>query len=57
MPSSSAPAITLNQLRAFLAAARLGTFSAAAAELRTTQPSVSELIKRMEDHYRVPPFT
>lgn len=57
MPPSPAPAITLNQLRAFLAAARLGTFSAAAAELRTTQPSVSELIKRMEDHYRVPLFT
>ncbi|MGW6008323.1 LysR family transcriptional regulator [Streptomyces sp. NPDC055210] len=57
MPPSSAPAITLNQLRAFLAATRLGTFSAAAAELRTTQPSVSELIKRMEDHYRVPLFT
>ncbi|WP_030992986.1 LysR family transcriptional regulator, partial [Streptomyces sp. NRRL WC-3744] len=57
MPPSSAPAITLNQLRAFLASARLGSFSAAATELRTTQPSVSELIKRMEDHYRVPLFT
>ncbi|KMS87646.1 LysR family transcriptional regulator, partial [Streptomyces regensis] len=49
--------MTLNQLRAFLASARLGSFSAAATELRTTQPSVSELIKRMEDHYRVPLFT
>ncbi len=49
--------LPLNQLRAFLAAARLGTFSAAATELRTTQPSVSELIKRMEEHYRVPLFT
>ncbi|MGW4551928.1 LysR family transcriptional regulator [Streptomyces violaceorubidus] len=53
----SPPAMTLNQLRAFLAAARLGTFSAAATELRTTQPSVSELVKRMEDHYGVPLFT
>lgn len=57
MAAFPVPAMTLNQLRAFLAAARLGTFSAAAAELRTTQPSVSELIKRMEDHYRVPLFT
>lgn len=57
MPLSSTPAITLNQLRAFLTAARLGTFSAAAAELQTSQPSVSELVKRMEDHYRVPLFT
>lgn len=57
MTASPVPGMTLNQLRAFLAAARLGTFSAAAAELRTTQPSVSELIKRMEDHYRAPLFT
>jgi DNA-binding transcriptional LysR family regulator len=57
MSPSPSPAITLNQLRAFLASARLGTFSAAATELRTTQPSVSELIRRMEDHYRVPLFT
>ncbi|MFJ3763057.1 LysR family transcriptional regulator [Streptomyces sp. NPDC090080] len=57
MSSSPLTAITLNQLRAFLTAARLGTFSAAATELRTTQPSVSELIKRMEDHYRIPLFT
>lgn len=57
MAPAIVPAMTLNQLRAFLAAARLGTFSAAAAELRTTQPSVSELVKRMEEHYRVPLFT
>ncbi|WP_307135297.1 LysR family transcriptional regulator [Streptomyces aurantiacus] len=56
-PYQPPPATTLNQLRAFLAAARLGTFSAAAVELRTTQPSVSELVKRMEEHYRVPLFT
>lgn len=45
--------MTLNQLRAFLRVAALGTFSAAAAELRMTQPSVSELIKRMEEVYGV----
>ena len=48
--------MTLNQLRAFLVVATLGTFSAAAAELQMTQPSVSELIKRMEEHYGVKLF-
>ncbi|MDQ2847233.1 MAG: LysR family transcriptional regulator [Actinomycetota bacterium] len=41
--------MTLNQLRAFLAAARTGSFTAAAAELTVAQASVSELIRRMED--------
>ncbi|MCU1424469.1 MAG: LysR family transcriptional regulator [Microbacteriaceae bacterium] len=43
--------MTLNQLRAFLMVATLGTFSAAAVELQMTQPSISELIKRMEETY------
>jgi DNA-binding transcriptional LysR family regulator len=45
--------MTLNQLRVFLRVAALGTFSAAAAELKMTQPSVSELIKRMEQAYGI----
>ncbi|MDR6972786.1 LysR family transcriptional regulator [Leifsonia shinshuensis] len=49
--------MTLNQLRAFLRVAALGTFSAAAAELQMTQPSISELIKRMEEAYGVRLFT
>src|SRR4051794_2417417 len=49
--------MTLNQLRAFLRVAALGTFSAAAADLAMTQPSVSELIKRIEESYGVRLFT
>lgn len=40
--------MTLNQLRAFLAAYSLRSFSAAAKELGITQASVSELISRLE---------
>jgi DNA-binding transcriptional LysR family regulator len=43
--------MTLNQLRAFLAVARTGSFTAAAAELQVAQASVSELIRRMEEEY------
>lgn len=43
--------MTLNQLRAFLAVARAGSFTAAAAELQMTQASVSELIRRLEEEY------
>lgn len=49
--------MTLNQMRAFLMVASLGTFSAAATELQMTQPSISELIKRIEEHYGVKLFT
>ncbi|MDR7233612.1 LysR substrate-binding domain-containing protein [Agrococcus sp. BE272] len=38
----------LSQLRCFLAAAELGTFTAAAEELGLTQPSVSESVRRLE---------
>lgn len=48
--------MTLNQLRAFLMVTTLGTFSAAAHELQMTQPSISELVKRMEEHYGVKLF-
>lgn len=45
--------MTLTQLRAFLVITALGSFSAAAVELGMAQPSVSELIKRMERTYGV----
>ena len=48
--------MTLNQLRAFLAAARTGSFTAAAAELSVAQASVSELIRRLEDELGVSLF-
>jgi len=40
--------VTITQLRAFLAAYTFGTFTAAAANLETSQASVSELISRLE---------
>lgn len=43
--------MTLNQLRVFLTVARLESFSAAATALGMSQPSVSELIRRLEDVY------
>jgi DNA-binding transcriptional LysR family regulator len=48
--------MTLNQLRAFLAVHRLGYFSAAAVELGMTQPSISELVRRLEEEYRLKLF-
>lgn len=48
--------MTLHQLRAFLAAARTGSFTAAAAELTVAQASVSELIRRMEEELGTPLF-
>lgn len=41
--------MTLNQLRAFVEAERLGSFTAAAEALRMAQASVSELVRRLED--------
>ena len=43
--------LSLAQLRAFSAAARTGTFSAAATELGMSQASVSELVRRLEETY------
>jgi len=48
--------MTLNQLRAFLAASRTGSFTAAAVELTVAQASVSELIRRLEDELGLPLF-
>lgn len=54
--SCSLAAVTLNQLRAFLETARNGSFTAAAASLRLSQASVSELIRRLEDEHGVQLF-
>ena len=43
--------LTLTQLRIFLFAARLGSFTAAAAALEMSQPTVSEAIRRIELSY------
>src|SRR5690606_4252529 len=48
--------MTLTQLRAFLAAALLGSFTAAADELGTTQPTISELVRKLEAHHGLPLF-
>ncbi len=48
--------MTLNQLRAFLCAARTGSFTAAAEELAIAQASVSELIRRLEIELGLPLF-
>ncbi|MFG1926072.1 LysR family transcriptional regulator [Cryptosporangium sp. NPDC048952] len=49
--------MTLNQLRAFLAAVRTGSFTAAASTLQMSQASVSELIRRLEEEHGMPLFT
>ena len=49
--------VTLNQLRAFLIAARTGSFTAAAQHMKMSQASVSELVRRLEEEYRLPLFT
>lgn len=48
--------VTLQQLEFFRAVARNLSFSAAAKQLYTSQPYVSNQIRRLEDHYRVPLF-
>lgn len=49
--------MTLAQLRAFLAAYDLGSFTAAARQLETSQASISELIARLEDEVGLSLFT
>jgi LysR family cyn operon transcriptional activator len=48
--------LTLQQLTYFLAAARRGSFSAAAEHLHMAQPSLSEQIRRLEAELGVPLF-
>ena len=48
--------MTLTQLRAFLAAAESGSFTAAARRLNTTQPTISELVRKLEEEHGLPLF-
>src|SRR3989441_10652441 len=48
--------VTLSQLRTFERIVRLGTFHAAARELRLTQPSVSQRIRELETVLKTPLF-
>lgn len=48
--------MTLGQLRAFLLAATAGSFTAAARELGITQPTISELVRKLEDEVGLPLF-
>lgn len=47
---------SLQQLQFFRAVARNLSFSQAAAELYTSQPYVSNQIRKLEDHFGVPLF-
>jgi DNA-binding transcriptional LysR family regulator len=49
--------VTLTQLKAFLTALELGSFTAAAVELQTTQASISELVARLERELGLKLFT
>lgn len=49
-------AVTLQQFEFFRAVARNLSFSSAARDLYTSQPYVSNQIRRLEDHYGVPLF-
>ena len=49
--------MTLLQLSYFLASARCGSFSAAAEELRLTQPAVSDQVRRLEGELGMALFT
>jgi DNA-binding transcriptional LysR family regulator len=49
--------MNLQQLHYFVTTARLGSFSAAADELRLTQPGVSDQVRRLERELGMPLFT
>lgn len=46
--------MTLTQLRAFVRSVELGSFTAAAAELGVSQPTVSALVRKLEEHHGLP---
>ncbi|MDD6460908.1 MAG: LysR family transcriptional regulator [Bifidobacteriaceae bacterium] len=48
--------MTLTQIQAFYFAATEGSFTAAAKQLAMTQPTVSELVRRIEDEYGIALF-
>src|SRR5687767_1842376 len=49
--------MNLLQLQYFVTTARLGSFTAAAEELRLSQPGVSEQVRRLETSLGMPLFT
>ena len=49
-------AVTLQQLEIFRAVAQNLSFSVAARQVYTSQPHVSNQIRKLEEHYRVPLF-
>jgi DNA-binding transcriptional LysR family regulator len=49
LAQSKAELLSLQQLRCFCAAVELGSFTAAAAALRVTQPAVAEQIRKLEN--------
>ncbi|MEE8724793.1 MAG: LysR family transcriptional regulator, partial [Bifidobacterium crudilactis] len=48
--------MTITQVRAFTLAATLGSFTAAAEYMGLTQPTVSELVKKIEESYSITLF-
>ena len=48
MAESKAELVSLQQIRCFCAAAQLGSFTAAAEQLRVSQPAVAEQIRKLE---------
>src|SRR5258708_32010432 len=56
MPNLRKKLPSANALFVFEAAARCGNFTRAAQELYVSQPAVSRMLARMEDHIGVRPF-
>ena len=48
--------MTIRHLKVFIAVAETGSMSAAANRLYLTQPTVSQSIRDLEEHYQVPLF-
>lgn len=56
MNPNTAHAITLRQIRAFIAVAREGSFTRASETIHLTQPALTTCIRQLEDHVGVPLF-
>ncbi|MFF8818652.1 MULTISPECIES: LysR family transcriptional regulator [Leucobacter] len=48
--------MTITQLRAFVYAAEHGSFTSAASRLGVSQPTISALIRKLEEHHELPLF-
>ncbi len=48
--------MTIRHLKIFITVADTGKMSAAADKLYISQPSVSQAIRELEEHYRCPAF-